>query len=61
MPWWIAWFINPLMFGIELISHAVRPVTLAIRLMANMTADHIVLGIFVKFIWPLMGMPFLAG
>ena len=31
VPWWIAWFINPLMFVIELISHAVRPVTLAIR------------------------------
>ena len=36
------------MFFIELISHAVRPVTLAIRLMANMTADHLVLGIFVS-------------
>jgi F-type H+-transporting ATPase subunit a len=48
VPWWIAWFINPLMFVIELISHVVRPVTLAIRLMANMTADHLVLGIFVS-------------
>lgn len=47
VPWWIAWFINPLMFFIELISHVVRPITLAIRLMANMTADHLVLGIFV--------------
>jgi F-type H+-transporting ATPase subunit a len=48
VPWWIAWFINPLMFFIELISHIVRPITLAIRLMANMTADHLVLGIFVS-------------
>ena len=47
VPWWIAWFINPLMFVIELISHIVRPVTLAIRLMANMTADHMVLTIFI--------------
>ncbi len=47
VPWWIAWFINPLMFFIEIISHIVRPITLAIRLMANMTADHLVLGIFV--------------
>ncbi len=47
VPWWIAWFIGPLMFVIEMISHIVRPVTLAIRLMANMTADHLVLGIFV--------------
>ena len=46
VPWWIAWFIKPLMFMIETVSHLVRPVTLAIRLMANMTADHLVLGIF---------------
>ena len=47
VPWWIAWFISPLMFVIEMISHIVRPITLGIRLMANMTADHLVLGIFV--------------
>lgn len=34
--------IAPLMFVIELVSHAVRPASLAIRLMANMTADHAV-------------------
>ena len=47
VPWWIAWFIAPLMFVIEMISHIVRPITLGIRLMANMTADHMVLTIFV--------------
>jgi len=47
VPWWIAWFIAPLMFVIEIISHIVRPITLAIRLMANMTADHMVLTIFI--------------
>jgi F-type H+-transporting ATPase subunit a len=47
VPWWIAWFIAPLMFVIEIISHIVRPITLGIRLMANMTADHMVLTIFV--------------
>ena len=47
VPWWIAWFIRPLVFLIELISHFVRPITLAVRLMANMTADHMVLAIFV--------------
>lgn len=36
----------PLMLPIELISHIARPITLAVRLMANMTADHLVLGIF---------------
>jgi F-type H+-transporting ATPase subunit a len=37
-----------LMFVIELISHAARPATLGIRLMANMTADHMVLGQFAE-------------
>ena len=35
-----------LMFPIELISTCVRPVTLAIRLMLNITVDHLLLGIF---------------
>ncbi len=40
--WWLAWLILP----IEIVSHFVRPVTLAIRLTANMFADHAVLGAF---------------
>ncbi|MFW6050331.1 MAG: F0F1 ATP synthase subunit A [Myxococcota bacterium] len=46
----------PLMLPIELISHIARPLTLAIRLAANMTADHMVLAIFtglVPFIVPI--------
>lgn len=39
-----------LMFVIESISHIVRPISLGIRLMANMTADHMVLGIFLSFL-----------
>lgn len=45
-----------LMFFIELISHIARPLSLGIRLMANMTADHLVLTIFlglVPFLVPL--------
>lgn len=45
----IKWYALPLMiliFVIEVISHLVRPMSLAIRLMANMFADHTVLGIF---------------
>ena len=38
--------LNILMFFIELISHVARPLSLGIRLMANMTADHMVLSIF---------------
>lgn len=36
----------PLFFMIEMISHLVRPLTLAFRLFGNLTGDHIVLGIF---------------
>ena len=40
----------PLLFVIELISHFIRPVTLSIRLMANMFADHAVVGVFFTLI-----------
>jgi F-type H+-transporting ATPase subunit a len=45
-----------LMFVIEVISHIARPISLGIRLMANMMADHLVLTIFlglVPFLVPL--------
>jgi F-type H+-transporting ATPase subunit a len=51
--WWLA----PLMFPIELISHLVRPASLAIRLMANMTADHLVVATFLALgagLWALV-------
>ena len=38
-----------LMFPIELISLCVRPVTLSIRLMVNMSADHLLVGMFMGF------------
>ncbi len=40
--WWMA----PLIFVIELFGLALRPVTLSLRLFANINADHLVLGIF---------------
>ena len=52
VPAFLGWLVLTIFLGvlipiIELISHIVRPITLGIRLMANMTADHLVLGIFV--------------
>jgi F-type H+-transporting ATPase subunit a len=38
--------IAPLMFVIELISHLFRPISLSLRLMGNIFADHLMLGIF---------------
>ena len=43
--WWLAWLIFP----IEVISHLVRPASLALRLAGNMFGDHKVLGIFLGF------------
>jgi F-type H+-transporting ATPase subunit a len=40
----------PLMFIIELISHAVRPMSLGLRLRGNMVGDHTVLGIFTDLV-----------
>jgi F-type H+-transporting ATPase subunit a len=40
--WYMAWMLLP----IEIISHSVRPFTLALRLRGNMTGDHTVLSVF---------------
>ena len=42
VPWWLLWLIVP----IELISQLARPITLAVRLFANMTAGHTVILVF---------------
>ena len=39
-----------LMFFIELLSHAFRPVSLGLRLAGNMTGDHAVLGVFLELL-----------
>jgi F-type H+-transporting ATPase subunit a len=38
--------VAPLIFVLEVLGAFIRPVTLGLRLAANMTADHLVLGIF---------------
>jgi F-type H+-transporting ATPase subunit a len=43
-----AWYLAWLVFPIELISLCVRPITLAVRLMLNMSVDHLILGIFLS-------------
>ncbi|MFT4702674.1 MAG: F-type H+-transporting ATPase subunit a [Bradymonadia bacterium] len=44
------YLLAPLMVLIELISHAVRPVSLALRLMGNMTGDHKVIALFLGLV-----------
>ena len=53
--WWLA----PLLLPIELISHLVRPVSLAVRLMVNMAADHMILAAFFGLVPILIPVPFL--
>ena len=51
--WWLAW----LMFPIEVISHAARPLSLTLRLFGNMFGGHVLLAI----IFFLMGLDGLIG
>jgi len=44
--WYMAWMLLP----IEIISHVVRPFTLALRLKGNMTGDHTVLASFTDMV-----------
>lgn len=57
--WW-GWFLAPLMFPIELVSHIARPFSLGIRLAANMVGDHAVLSAFLGLVPILVPLPFLA-
>jgi F-type H+-transporting ATPase subunit a len=51
------WYLAPLVFPIELISLFVRPITLALRLMLNMSVDHLILSIFMGFLTVLLPLP----
>ncbi len=45
VPWWL----TPLIVPIEMISFFIRPITLSVRLFANMVAGHIMLKVFAGF------------
>jgi F-type H+-transporting ATPase subunit a len=54
----IIW-LSPLMLPIELVSHVARPVSLSLRLMGNIAADHKVVSAFFVLIPLLLPIPFL--
>jgi F-type H+-transporting ATPase subunit a len=54
------WYLAPLMFVIEIISHIARPVSLALRLMGNVAADHKVVSAFFVLVPILVPLPFLV-
>jgi F-type H+-transporting ATPase subunit a len=57
--WW-GWFLSPLLFPIEVVSHCARPFSLGVRLAANMVGDHAVLAAFLGLVPILVPLPFLA-
>jgi F-type H+-transporting ATPase subunit a len=62
-PWYakpLTWLLAALMVVIELISHFARPVSLSLRLMGNMAADHKVVFAFFVLIPVLVPVPFLV-
>lgn len=54
--WWLA----PLMLPIEIISHIARPVSLSMRLLGNISADHAVAIAFFAVVPLLVPVPFLV-
>lgn len=54
------WFMAPLFFLVEVISHCIRPVSLSVRLLCNIAGDHLVLMVFVGIFPLLLPIPFLA-
>lgn len=53
--WWLA----PLMVLIEIVSHLARPLSLSIRLLGNIAADHKVVAAFFMLVPLLIPLPFL--
>lgn len=53
------WYLAPLMLPIEIISHIARPVSLSLRLLGNVAADHKVVTAFFVMVPLLVPLPFM--
>ena len=53
LPHGVPGFLAPLVIPIEVLSYLIRPVSLGLRLFANLTAGHTMLKVFAGFIVPL--------
>lgn len=51
--WWLFWLMLPL----EVISHLVRPISLAIRLCVNLFVDHLVVSVFTGLVFIFIPVP----
>lgn len=50
VPPGVSWMLWPLMIPIEIISYLSRPISLSVRLFANLTAGHTMLKVFAGFV-----------
>jgi F-type H+-transporting ATPase subunit a len=50
LPAGTPWYVAPLLIPIEILSYFTRPISLALRLFANMTAGHTLLKVFGGFV-----------
>ena len=50
LPWVLALILKPMLMGIEIVGLCIRHCVLAVRLLANMMAGHVVLAVIVAFI-----------
>ncbi|MBL8658734.1 MAG: F0F1 ATP synthase subunit A [Rhodospirillales bacterium] len=50
LPHGTPWFIAPILVPIEILSYFTRPISLSLRLFANMTAGHTLLKVFAGFV-----------
>ena len=56
LPHGTPWYIAPILVPIEVLSYFLRPVTLSVRLFANMMAGHILLKVFLGLITLFFGL-----
>ncbi len=57
LPQGVPWYIAPVLIPVEVLSYLVRPVSLSLRLFANMMAGHTMLKVFAAFV-PALGIVF---
>ena len=53
------WYMSPLFFVLEIISHLARPLSLTVRLLGNMFADHKIVGLFSLMFPLILPLPFM--
>jgi F-type H+-transporting ATPase subunit a len=61
VPSGVPWPLLPILVPIEVMSYCIRPVTLSVRLFANMVAGHVMLAVIGSFVFGLGAVFFLLG